>query len=512
MSGAPSDIAYAGPAFELLGDALDPRTREILERRRTAGRARRRGWLVRRMLLAADLTGLVAGFSLAELLFGADASIGISNSVEWLMFLGTLPLWIVLAKLYGLYDRDEERTGYSTADDLVGVFHVVTVGAWVFYAGTWLTEVAKPDLMKVIAFWGFSIALVTLGRSAARGFCHRQLSHLQNTIIVGAGEVGQLVARKLQRHPEYGINVVGFVDRSPRERRADLGHLAMLGPPEELTTLVRLLDVERVIFAFAQESHAELLPLVRSLGDLEVQVDIVPRLFEVVGPSVGIHTVEGLPLVGLPPVRLSRSSRLLKRTVDLVGAALLLLASAALFAYIACRVKFESPGPVFFRQRRLGRDMKGFTALKFRTMIVDTDDRVHQEYIRNTMNAEAARSSNGLYKLDRSGEVTVFGRWLRKRSLDELPQLINVLRGEMSLVGPRPCIAYETEHFAPHHFERFAVLPGLTGLWQVTARAHSTFREALDMDVAYVRGWSLGLDLQLLCRTPLQMLRSSETV
>jgi lipopolysaccharide/colanic/teichoic acid biosynthesis glycosyltransferase len=127
------------------------------------------------------------------------------------------------------------------------------------------------------------------------------------------------------------------------------------------------------------------------------------------------------------------------------------------------------------------------------------------------MNAGAALGSNGLYKLDRSSAITPFGRWLRKTSLDELPQLLNVLRGEMSLVGPRPCIPYEIEHFAPHQFERFLVPAGLTGLWQVTARANSSFGEALEMDVAYVRGWSLGLDLRLLLRTPLQLFRQRVT-
>jgi lipopolysaccharide/colanic/teichoic acid biosynthesis glycosyltransferase len=127
------------------------------------------------------------------------------------------------------------------------------------------------------------------------------------------------------------------------------------------------------------------------------------------------------------------------------------------------------------------------------------------------MSASASVGANGLYKLDRADAVTPFGRWLRKTSLDELPQLVNVLKGDMSLVGPRPCLEYETEHFAPHHFERFLVPAGITGLWQVTARAHSTFGEALDMDVAYARGWSLGLDIRLLLRTPFEVLRSGET-
>ena len=152
--------------------------------------------------------------------------------------------------------------------------------------------------------------------------------------------------------------------------------------------------------------------------------------------------------------------------------------------------------------------MKEFTALKFRTMKVDTDQSVHREAIRlASVGGAVADDADGMYKLERADAVTGFGRGLRRTSLDERPQLINVLRGDMSLVGPRPCIPYETENFEPHHMERFIMPQGITGLWQVTARANCSFLEALDMDVAYVRGWSLGLDLRLLLRTPLQVLR-----
>jgi len=151
--------------------------------------------------------------------------------------------------------------------------------------------------------------------------------------------------------------------------------------------------------------------------------------------------------------------------------------------------------------------MTEFTALKFRTMKQDTDQEEHRRYIRLASAEGAEPGANGLFKLERGDAITSVGHWLRKTSLDELPQLINVLRGDMSLVGPRPCIPYETETFKQHHFERFLVPAGITGLWQVTARANSTFSEALDMDVAYVRGWSLGLDLRLLLRTPFQLLR-----
>jgi lipopolysaccharide/colanic/teichoic acid biosynthesis glycosyltransferase len=145
--------------------------------------------------------------------------------------------------------------------------------------------------------------------------------------------------------------------------------------------------------------------------------------------------------------------------------------------------------------------------LKFRSMVVDTDPEAHRKFTATMTDFRSLPGKDGLYKLDQGDKVTKSGRWLRRTSLDELPQLINVLRGEMSLVGPRPCMRYEIELFQPHHFDRFLVPPGLTGLWQVTARAHSSFGEALEMDVVYARDWSLGLDLRLLLRTPRELLR-----
>ena len=192
-----------------------------------------------------------------------------------------------------------------------------------------------------------------------------------------------------------------------------------------------------------------------------MQIDLVPRLFEAVGPRVDMHTVEALPLLGLPPVRLSPSARLVKRSIDIiVGRIALLLVCAALRLPRLAR-QARLPGPVFFRQTRLGLNMKEFTVLKFRTMYADTDDSAHREYVKGSLSWRVPAGNGGVYKPDMGAAVTPFGRRLRRTSLDELPQLINVLKGDMSLVGPRPCIPYETEHFAPHHFERFLVPAGL---------------------------------------------------
>jgi lipopolysaccharide/colanic/teichoic acid biosynthesis glycosyltransferase len=281
----------------------------------------------------------------------------------------------------------------------------------------------------------------------------------------------------------------------------------MLGGVDDVGDIVARYDINRVIVAFSGKPDATTMELVRNLRDQEVIVDVVPRLYELVGPRAEIHLLEGLALVTLPPARLSRGSLVAKRATDVVGASMLLVVTAPIFAVAALRIKRESPGPVFFRQTRLGANQKRFTTLKFRTMRVETTQDEHREYIRRTMTPDATANADGTYKLAREASVTRFGRLLRKTSLDELPQLINVLRGDMSLVGPRPCIEYETEFFQPHHFDRFLVPQGLTGLWQVTARANSTFGEALEMDVAYVRGWSFGLDLKLIFRTPVALMR-----
>ena len=463
-----------------------------------------------RALLVADVIGLGVAFLLAQLLFKPVSTPHVvSPAVEVLVFALTLPLWVIMAQLSGLYGRDGDRADHSTVDDVVPVVAFITIGVWVLSLVVNLTHVIRPTTERLAAFWLMAIAFVLIGRVLARTLAKRHPLFSQNTIIVGAGDVGQLVARKLQQHPEYGLQVVGFADLNPRKARRDLRDLRVLGSPDELPELVETFDVDRVIIAYSSDSHKHLLDVIHRLQAASVQIDLVPRLFEAIGPRVDTHTVETLPLLGLPPVRLSPSARFLKRSIDVVVGSVALVLVSPLFVYIAWRVKRDSPGPVLFEQTRLGMNMKEFKLLKFRSMQVDVDDSAHREYVKGSMSWRTPAGDGGVYKPDMGSAVTPFGRRLRKTSLDELPQLINVIKGDMSLVGPRPCIPYEMEHFEPHHFERFLVPQGITGLWQVAARANSSFGEALEMDVAYARSWTLGLDLRLLCRTPLAVMRQT---
>jgi exopolysaccharide biosynthesis polyprenyl glycosylphosphotransferase len=486
--------------------SVDDETLKLIQRRRQARRSKDRGWLLRRLLLAGDFVGLSLAFLFASVATEPRWSVG---WVGFTIFLASFPAWTVAAKLLGLYDDDEAEADHTTVDDLSRIFLLVTTGAFGLAV---VTSYTSLRIEQVLLFWIAGIVWVAAGRAAARVVSRRTLAYLQNAVIVGAGDVGQLIGRKLLQHPEYGINLVGFVDAEPKERQAALGELTLLGTAEELPDIVALLGIQRVIIAFSRDDPKEMLDIVRVLRKFNVRIDIVPRLFGIVGPNAEVHALEAMPMVGLPPARLGRSSMFLKRAVDVVGAALLLAVTAPFFAAFAWKIKRDSRGPVFFKQQRLGLDQREFTVLKFRTMHLDADDGPHREYIKATMANGGGPSSNGLFKLERMEDMTRFGMWLRKTSLDELPQLINVLRGDMSLVGPRPCLPYEVEHFAPHHFERFLVPAGVTGLWQVSARAHADFGEALDMDVLYARSWSLALDVRLLLKTPLQLLRSAATI
>jgi exopolysaccharide biosynthesis polyprenyl glycosylphosphotransferase len=478
---------------------VDERTLEILDRRRRTAVVKRRGWLVRRMLLAADLIGLVSAFLVAEWLAPVNSADAYSPLVEILAFLVTLPAWVVVTKLYGLYDHDDERANHSTADDFGGVFHMVTVCVGLVTVVAYLSDVAHPSVQKLVIFWACAIALVCVGRAGARTLARRNAAYVQNTVIVGAGDVGQLFAKKLVIHPEYGMNLVGFVDAQPKERRKDLEHLALLGDIERLPTIVRLLDVERVIVAFSNDSHDETLELLRSLNDLDVQIDIVPRLFEFVGPGVEVHTVEGLPLIGLPPLRLSRSSRLVKRTTDLALTIPALLFLAPLFALLALMIRIDSPGPIFFRQVRIGAAGRAFRIFKFRSMYADAEER--KQEVAHLNRHLAPGGDPRMFKIVGDPRVTRVGKLLRRFCLDELPQLFNVLVGEMSLVGPRPLILDEDQHVERWARQRLNLKPGVTGPWQVLGRSEIPFEEMIRLDYLYATRWSLIGDVRLIALT-----------
>ncbi|MFN8222129.1 MAG: sugar transferase [Gaiellales bacterium] len=465
----------------------------------------RRGWLMRRALVGADLIGLTVAFTISLVWFAGSGPVNdFSDLAELGIFAATLPIWCLVARMHGLYDSDEERADHSTADDLTGVFHLVTVGTFAMLVSLEMSEAAHPSIARFFWFWLAAIVLVTTLRAVSRLLVRRSKAFIQNTVIVGAGEVGQTIARKISQHPEYGLNVVGFVDAQPKERQRGLGELTILGVPSSLERLIAEHGIERVIVAFSNDRAEDTVELIRAMDGLRVQVDIVPRLFEVLPTGADLHTVEGLPLVSLPPGKLPRSSLMVKRGFDLTMAITGLIVLSPLLLAVAIAIKLDTRGPVFFRQVRMGAGAREFRIFKFRTMVA------HAEDIKDDV-AHLSKHADGdsrMFKIENDPRVTRVGAFVRRYSLDELPQLINVVRGEMSLVGPRPLILDEDRHVVDWRRRRLNLKPGITGLWQVLGRDGIPFDEMVKLDYVYVTNWTVFEDLKLILRTIPVLFRS----
>ena len=366
---------------------------------------------MRRLLLCADVVGLVGAYLLAIVLVPGDPTVeSVAPIWEVALFLGSLPLWVLLARVYGLYDRDEERSDHSTVDDFVGVFQVVTLGTWGFLVITSVLGLPHPSLGRLVVFWLLAVGLVPLLRASSRAIGRRQPAYVQNMIIVGSGQVAHLLADKIDNHPEYGLRVAGFVDRDDRAAVSGNGRNAVIGTTEDLPRLVREYRVHRVAIAFSTDSHNQTLGVIRSMQDTDVQIDIVPRMFEVLGTNAQLHTIEGMPLVGLPRPRLSGSSRFLKRSFDLAAAATGMVLLSPVFVAVALMIKLDSRGPVFFRQVRMGAGGRTFRVFKFRTMVADAESRKLDVAHLNMHNGGDAR----MFKVPDDPRVTRVGRLLRR--------------------------------------------------------------------------------------------------
>ena len=437
-------------------------------------RRRTRASLMRRALVAADVAGLTVAFVTSLLVFMLASGPGqVDETVEIAIFVATLPVWILLAGLHRLYDKDFESADHSTVDDLVGVIQVVTIGAWTFLALDWTFGTGAIHLGRLFTFWALAIALVCISRAIARSLARRSDSFTERTLVVGAGEVGQLIARKIRLHPEYGLRLVGFLDSDPRVRRQDVSGIAVMGGQADLEQIVSDLNVDRLIVAFSREPDDETMQTLRGLRDRNIAIDVVPRLFDLIGPHSSVHTVEGLPLVSVSPLRLSRSSFLVKRVSTSWhrrpparnGSAVRVRGGRG---SVAIR-----PGPVFFRQTRLGMDMRRSRVLKFRTMRVDTDEAVHRDYIAARCAGVGRRREDGLYKLEREDSVTRVGRWLRqheprrapaarerapRRDVARRPASLHPLRGRALRAAPVRALPRPAGHHRPLAGERARAL------------------------------------------------------
>jgi exopolysaccharide biosynthesis polyprenyl glycosylphosphotransferase len=413
------------------------------------------------------------------------------NAPPWLIA-AAVPLVVVLNKVLGVYERDELVLNKSTLDEAPKLMQAAAMSSLLLWLSLDGWSTVELDSSDVLVVWASMFVLLLATRTVARRIARRAAA-TERVLVLGEGASIGAVKEKLASG-RVNARVVASLPLDHRERASskELG--------SAFRSLVRRHDVDRAIIAPSAGGSEETVDLIRVAKHAGVRVSVLPRMLEVVGSAVEFDHVDGLTMLGVRRFGLSRSSRTLKRTFDLLGSSLLLLAAAPVMGAIALAVKLDSRGPVFFRQTRVGKDGERFEMLKFRSMGVDAEAR--KDALRHLNQTE------GLFKIEDDPRVTRVGRLLRKSSLDELPQLINVWRGEMSLVGPRPLVVDEDAQVHGFDRHRLHLTPGMTGHWQILGATRVPLHEMVGIDYLYVANWSLWSDVKILLRTIPHMIAS----
>jgi len=451
----------------------------------------------RRTLAGADVLAFLAATMIA---------LDVTGDSHFTAVTAACSLLVVLAnKIGGLYDRDEHVLHKTTLDETPGVLQIATLFALGLYLGQGVLIADSVTRGEGALLWLLLFVFMLGGRAIAR-WAVRRIVEPERCLVVGDPVSAERLRRKFANTHSLLAEVVGMVpawtSREPGESGVPMDPVAANGTPPstpvlgQMETLGLVLvehDIHRVIFVPRTSDSDQILDVIRVVKVLGVKVSVLPDLFEVVGSSVEVDDVGGLPLMGLRRRSLTRSSQALKRTMDATLAAGAIALLSPLLALVALAIKLDSRGPVLFRQRRIGRHGDEFDLYKFRTM-VDGADAMKGELV-------ALNEAEGLFKIRRDPRITRVGSLLRRAHLDELPQLINVLRGEMSLVGPRPLVPDEDKTIEGWHRMRVQLLPGMTGHWQILGGPRIPLHEMVKIDHLYVANWSLWLDLKILLRT-----------
>jgi exopolysaccharide biosynthesis polyprenyl glycosylphosphotransferase len=456
------------------------------------------------ILAGADLAALALALGATRIICERIARPALS-APSWLMVLLiglAAPVCLAVFTAYRLYDQDAVRISVSSFDDVRAIFHALLVVGLGFSLGARaldsFTDWRLYSALQVSIFISCALVLVPLGRCATRRFLLPRVTARRRVLIVGNGSGARLLRQKLSARRELGLDVVGVLNR---HGQPEPGPVPVLGACKDIARVVEAYAIDVVLLASSIGRHEEMLDLVRSVRRPEVQISILPRYFEVFTSRAILDDVEGMPVVTLPRMRLGAGARLLKRAFDLVVTSLALVVAAPLIGAIVIAIRLDSPGPAFFRQPRRGRGGCAFQILKFRTM--------YQHAERQRIDLVHLNQVDGpLFKIKgRDPRVTRLGAFLRRTSLDELPQLWNVLRGQMSLIGPRPFVTYEADQITGWASRRLDMPPGITGLWQVLGRNDLPFEEMVKLDYLYVTNWSLWWDIKILCQTVPVVLR-----
>lgn len=464
---------------------------QIADLRASRQRRTRPGASVIRLLLAGDvlaigLASILAYWVRVEL----DPALGVFQT-ELPVAVAVLPLWLGILGLFGCY-RPEYQNQSSEAFRRFLAGTTVAVLVLGFVSFLFVLDLSRLYVGLVFLF---VLLLGTIVRTGIRRYLHQRREAgqlLRRVIVVGANDEAQQVAAAMSRYRIAGYEVVGFAADDPRSGGID--DLPVLGPPDDILELAGRHGVDLVVLSPTAVPAGTLQDITIALEDSDVDVAVAPSLFEVVTRRVSVESVANVPILHVDQIRLEGWKAATKRLFDLVMALVLGVLLLPVTVAAAITVKVHDGGPIVFRQPRVGQDGRVFVLYKFRTMVPEAESRlVHVENLNEV--------GGHFFKIREDPRVTWPGRFLRKWSIDELPQLWNVIRGDMSLVGPRPPLPSEVVVYEPWHRRRLRIKPGITGVWQVSGRSEVPFDEAVRLDLFYIENWSLAYDIYLLAKT-----------
>ncbi len=390
------------------------------------------------------------------------------------------------------------RRGEFWIDEVARVLYATATAVALMVAYTFFFRpLAVSRLMLIWAFI-FIVILISLARLARRSLLslfYRQGRFVDRVLVIGSGEVGRGVMRTLMARRDLGYQAIGYLDEGSGQDNIGLERIPHLGSLSDLDAILpKFTNLHTVFIALPGEMHQQILATLSVCQRKGVRAQVVPDVLQLSLNRVEFNNMAGIPMLGVRDVGISRFQLLLKRGLDLLVIALGGVPALLLGMIIAMAIKLDSRGPVLYAAERVGRNGKMFKMYKFRSMVVDAE--LQKEHLAHLNEADGP-----IFKIKNDPRLTRVGRFIRRTSLDELPQLINVLRGQMSLVGPRPPLLEEVAQYKPWHRQRLAVIGGITGLWQVSGRSDLTFDELCLLDIYYIENWSLSLDIRILLQT-----------
>ncbi|GAB4552671.1 MAG: sugar transferase [Anaerolineae bacterium] len=404
--------------------------------------------------------------------------------------------WLVLAApMAGLY---REQRGRSWMEEVYRIVNGVAGATVVVMAVSFFVQSPGFSRLMLLLASGLVVVLLSGIRIVyryVRGHLRKRGIGVNRVLLVGAGDVGRAVLSAMLARPDLGYVPVGYLDDNPERGSVDMGRLRGYGSSENLPNLLQQKIADLVVVALPWDARKRIMEIVAECDRHTVQTRVVPDLFQMNMSQVSFENLQGIPLLGVKAQpSMDRGQQMVKRAIDLVIVAAAAPFLLVIFGVIALAIKLDNPGPIFYRHTRVGKNGKPFGMYKFRSMVVGAD-KMHDALIRET-GADPKRP-----KWTNDPRVTRVGKWLRRTSIDELPNLINVIRGEMSIVGPRPPTPKEVELYEPWQRQRLNTQPGITGLWQVSGRSKVPFEEQCLLDIYYIENWSIGMDIQILLRT-----------